>query len=166
MKRSYRWGLMALFVGVVGALLLGMTNGLAHKRKVAAQTSQLGTFAGVAVDGTAVRLSAPAARATVLIYFEPDCDHCQREAEEFRGKADWQAKARVLWLSAAPPAQLRQFATAYGVAPAQIVPLDKEFAYQHFGFAAAPDIIVYRADGSQAHRFKGETPLADIEAQL
>lgn len=166
MRHSYRWLVAALLLGAVGLLGWGIASGLARQRTVANQTSHLSQFSATAADGTTVQIAPRESGPTVLIYFETDCDHCQQEAAEYRREARSLGAARVLWLASAPQQALRDFAASYGIAPAQVLHLNPAVAQQHFGFGAVPDIIIYRADGSLAKRFKGQTSFKQIRAYL
>ena len=104
-------------------------------------------------------------RPAVLIYFDPDCDHCQREADELRQHAATLASAQVLMLSSAPVSALKTFAKSHQIANLtnlQIAHIDRLVAYETFGFTSVPDVLVYHADGTLSKHFRGETSIAAI----
>lgn len=165
MKKTHKWLLVGAFLGLSFLLGAGIASRLAHKQNVAEQTRVLPNLTFQSYDGSPVHLNV-GTQPTVLIYFEPDCDHCQQEATEYRKAAQTLEAMRVLWLSSAARPAVEQFAVAYGLVPNQVVLLNREVAYKKFGFSAVPNIMIYRADGSLVRRFKGVTSFKEIHSLL
>lgn len=166
MKTQYRWLVAALLLGVLAALSLGIKTRLVHNHRVASQTRHFSRFSTTTADGQQVQVAPLDGQPTVLIYFDPDCDHCQQEARAYRSAMASLGKTRVLWLASVPQPVLQRFVRNYGLAPAQVLYLDQELAYRRFGFTTVPDIMVYGADGNLARRFKGQTSFSQIKAAL
>lgn len=102
---------------------------------------------------------------TVLVLFQPDCDHCQREAVQIRENLEAFDDYAVYFVSDAALPQLRQFAQEYDLA-------DKSNVYfaqasisdilNTLGPVQAPSVFVYSEEGRLVDSFIGETPVKEI----
>ena len=106
---------------------------------------------------------------TVLVLFQPDCDHCQREAVQIRENLEAFDGYELYFVSDAALPQLRQFAQEYDLA-------DKSNIYfaqctvndiiKTLGPVEAPSVFVYSEEGRLVNSFIGETPIDKITASL
>lgn len=72
-------------------------------------------------------------------------------------------------LSSAPVMALQTFAKVHklNTTPTlQVAHIDRQTAYDTFGFAAVPDVLIYHADGTLSKRFRGETSVDAIKRHL
>ncbi len=102
---------------------------------------------------------------TVLVLFQPDCDHCQRCATQIREQIEAFRPYQIYFVSDASLPQLSQFARTYKLADQSNV---------HFANAAindildqigpieAPSLFVYSEEGRLVKSFIGETPIEEI----
>ncbi|NJM25746.1 MAG: peroxiredoxin family protein [Bacteroidia bacterium] len=105
----------------------------------------------------------------ILVLFQPDCDHCQREAQEFRENLDSFRKYTLYFITSNPMPEIAQFATDYQLAGKPGV----VFAYTEvmnvintFGQVRTPSIYVYGPRGELIKSFNGETPVTTVAAVL
>ncbi|GAB3575252.1 hypothetical protein GCM10027578_39140 [Spirosoma luteolum] len=169
MKTYLKWTIPVLVLAVLAYLAWGFTNKLNRKKEVAERIQTLPNFVAYSFDRLKINRTIVANRSAVLIYFDPDCDHCQREADELRRKAALLSSARVIMLSSAPVAALATFAKAHqlnSLPTVQVAHIDRKTAYETFGFASVPDVLIYHADGSLSKRFRGETSVEAIARNL
>lgn len=169
MKTYLKWGLPVLVAGLIAYLSWGFTTKLHHKQKAAERIQTLPPFNAYTLDRSKISSTTIGNRAAVILYFDPDCDHCQREADELRQKASLLSEAQVIMLSSAPLPALATFAKAHklnNLPNVQVAHLDKQVAYETFGFAGVPDVLIYHANGSLAKRFRGETSIEAIARRL
>lgn len=120
------------------------------------------------LDGNKSVLPRRVAGPVVLIYFEPDCDHCQRQASEISRHAMEFGNVCVLWLSKDSLATLRSFAHQYSLLRPpmmQVAQIKPEVAIA-LQFFSTPDIRIYNADHQLVQRYKGETRAAAIINKL
>ncbi len=115
-------------------------------------------------DGTTVEMNEISGKA-VLVLFQPECDHCQREAMRIQENLDRFNDYQVYFISSASIYDNQQFATNYK--------LDKATNF-HFGFASpdhvvqqfgsipTPSLYVYSDGGKLVNKFIGETPIEKI----
>ncbi|PSR57083.1 hypothetical protein AHMF7605_28185 [Adhaeribacter arboris] len=101
---------------------------------------------------------------TVLIFFEPDCEHCQREANEMQKHLPAFAKYSVYFFSPAPFDQMQQFFMKYNLSGPNISYAQTPFniILQELGAIPAPSVYIYSEQGKLIKAFKGETPMANI----
>ncbi|MHA6246786.1 peroxiredoxin family protein [Pontibacter sp. CAU 1760] len=102
---------------------------------------------------------------TVLVLYQPDCDHCQREATQIQENLEAFEGYKVYFVSDAGFAQQRQFAETYKLADLKNV----HFAtttindiLEQVGPIEAPSLFVYSEEGRLVKSFIGETPIEQI----
>ncbi len=102
---------------------------------------------------------------TVLVLFQPDCDHCQREAAQIRENIAAFDDYQIYFISDASLPQLDQFAQTYKLADQR----DVYFAQttindilNEVGPIETPSLFVYSPEGRLVKSFIGETPIEEI----
>lgn len=100
-----------------------------------------------------------------LVLFQPDCDHCQREAVQIREHLEAFKDHTIYFVTSVPLAEIEQFASEYGLK-------DKEnvfFAYTDlqniltiFGAVPTPSLYLYSSQKRLVKTFNGETPIESI----
>ncbi len=101
----------------------------------------------------------------MLVLFQPDCDHCQREAVQIREHLPAFQGYTLYFISDAPPAQLAKFAQEYklGNEPnIHFAQTSLESILNHFGPVDAPSVFIYSDEGRLKKSFIGETPIDQI----
>ena len=169
MRTYLKWLLPVLVLGMLSYLAWGFRAKLTRKQEVAERIQHMPTFRAEGINHVLLTNDSLAHVPAVLVFFDPDCDHCQREADELSKKATTLAPAQVLLLSSAPLPALSTFAKVHkltNVPDLRVAHIDRQVAYDTFGFASVPDVLIYHADGSLAKRFKGETSVEAIRRQL
>ena len=100
---------------------------------------------------------------TIIFYFDPECEHCQHEAEEVKKQAKRFDNSKLFWLSTEPLTKLRQFEATYAlqktVPQLTIAQISKSDAYNKFGFQSVPTIMVYDSGGKFVKKYVGETKI-------
>lgn len=166
MRKLLLWVVPLLILSLVAVLGWRFTTRLRHKQAVTEAVKSLPAFTALTLSGDTVSQQTLQNRAVVLVFIDPDCEHCRHQVEQFRQKTGIADQAEVLLLSAAPISALKKFATAYKLTNApslQVAHIDGKAAYETFGFATTPDILIYRANGQLAKHFRGQ---ASAEAIL
>lgn len=101
---------------------------------------------------------------TILILFQPDCDHCQREAREIRDHLDAFKKYNLYFISADQMSAIEKFGKDYdllGHSNINFCMTTVQHVLDNFGPIDAPSVYIYVDQGLQ-HKFNGETPIANI----
>ena len=106
---------------------------------------------------------------TILLFYVPDCDHCQREAEAIRGQLNAFKDYSLYFIAASEPDEMNRFAERYGL---------KGFANVYFARAEVADVIremgsmgtpclfIYSKEKRLIKKFDGETNVNDIVSVL
>jgi thioredoxin-related protein len=114
--------------------------------------------------GDTVRMNALQGR-NVLIFFTPDCDHCQREAADIHNHLDLFKDYTLYFVASQSLEVVRDFAVKYGIdnkpnivlARAEIIPVVTQLKP-----TSMPTILIYDERGFLVKRFDGETKVEDI----
>jgi thiol-disulfide isomerase/thioredoxin len=139
---------IALLIGIARSVPARPEDGMAAETFPAALLTQHTSWQA---PGTA--------ESRVLIFYNPDCEHCQYEAKTLSTHPDFQEMA-VVWLSGAPPAENGAFQERYASeAPDAFQFLDDpQYAVANaLGIRTFPTILIYGAEGALLKRYEGET---------
>ena len=102
---------------------------------------------------------------SLILYFNPDCEHCQYEARAIRDSLPRFAEVNVLLISDEPIARLQAFAKEYDLAaqPNIHILYDGERNFKAlFGTSLVPSIFIYNRQQQLVKQFKGETKMEAI----
>lgn len=117
------------------------------------------------VDGTTFVL--PPGEPIVLIYFNSECDHCQRQINALKSNLAMFEGISVVLMSAQPYEEVVAFASTLGTLQnIRVVQCKPEEIAEKFGVLSLPQIFVYDAKGALAGLFYGETGAAVIRGAL
>lgn len=104
----------------------------------------------------------------VLVLFQPDCDHCQHEAQDIEQRLSEFKDYTLYFVTSNPQPEAERFASDYklkdrdhvifGLTPAQSV-------LNNFGPIQAPSIYIY-SDGRLKKSINGQTDVSEIIQSL
>ena len=168
MRTYLKWSIGAVLLGTLAYLGWGFTTKLGHKKEIARRTQTLPPVVVKSISGQRVTVAGQG-KPTVLLFIEPDCEHCQRQVVELQKHHAKLNGAAVFVLSAAPLAELKAFAQTNWLTDlpnVRVAHVGRGVAHETFGFASTPDILIYHADGLLSKRLKGETSIEAIRRHL
>lgn len=169
MRIYLKWAIPIVAIALISYLAWGFTTKLHRKHETAERIQTLPNFSAQGVRKERISQADFQNKPTVLIYFNSDCEHCQREADELRQHTATLADAQILMLSSEPLPLLIPFVKAHklnGIPNIQVAHIDQKVAYETFGFTSVPDVLIYHADGTLAKHFRGETSIDAIKRHL
>jgi peroxiredoxin len=105
----------------------------------------------------------------VLILFQPDCDHCQRETQEIKAHLPAFKDYTLYFVSNYPAELLRKFSQDYGLAfePNVVFATTTiEAILNTLGPQPSPSVYIYNEQGQLVQKFLGETKVEHILAAL
>jgi peroxiredoxin len=116
------------------------------------------------LNGTPVNLRTLKGK-VILILYQPDCDHCQRESTALREHIEALQPYEVYFISASTAQESEAFAATYKFKDQinihfALTPVEKIIST--FGSISAPSLYVYSEDHALVKHFDGETPVEDI----
>jgi thiol-disulfide isomerase/thioredoxin len=107
--------------------------------------------------------------ATVLILFNTDCDHCQREAKSIYENLDSFKGYTLQFIASDPEQNILQFAREYQLENQPNIRFGRaegSDVYMNFGSIPTPAIYVYSKERRFIKSFMGETPVEQIIMSL
>lgn len=108
-------------------------------------------------------------KSLVLIYFNSECDHCQREIEALKKSIRLFDRCNLVLMSSQPTSEIASFVTASWFNPADsvaVVHVSYESIATSFGQLTLPQIFVYSGEGKLVELFSGETSPAKIAKSI
>ncbi len=106
-------------------------------------------------------------KATLLIIFSPDCDHCQQETRELTAAIQLFKKVQIVMATWLPYEQIMQFYKAYNIAFFANITIgwDKAFMLPaYFKMKRLPLAALYDKKGNFICMFEGHTDIKKIAA--
>ena len=166
---------MKVFLGMITVLALASCSTKAKEEIVRAETTQpapivsdLPAMEVRLLDGKIIDLKSIVGK-TVLILFQPDCDHCQQEAEEIKQNLNDFKRHKLYFISSSPAEQIEKFSKDYKLEGNESVMFGwttTENILNNFGPIAAPSIYIYSEKGKLVQKFNGQTPVEEIKKYL
>ncbi len=105
----------------------------------------------------------------ILVFFLPDCDHCQREARQIGNNLNAFKDYALYFVSTAPLPEQEKFGKEYnlsGQPNVSFAQASPDELYKHFGLFPTPTVYIYREGGRLVKVFRDETPVEQIIAAL
>lgn len=105
----------------------------------------------------------------LLILFQPDCDHCQREAVDFRENMEHFKNIPMYFVSAATIEEVKKFAEEYKLSQFSNIKWGTTTVsniISSFGAIDAPSVYLYDEQGKLVHNFNGEVAVEVIVRSL
>lgn len=116
------------------------------------------------LDGTTVQANSLTG-SFILVLFQPDCDHCQREAQEFQKNLNAFSNYNLYFVSSVGIPETEAFAKEYGLSGHNNVKFGVtavQNVLDNFGAISAPSIYIYNGSGKLVKKFNGETDIQQI----
>lgn len=106
---------------------------------------------------------------TVLVLFQPDCDHCQREAEQIAAFSKSFEQYNVYFISSAPIGEILKFADTYHLAGRPNfffaeTPFDD--VVNIIGPIETPSLYIYSQERKLVQSFNGEVAIEVVVKYL
>jgi thiol-disulfide isomerase/thioredoxin len=106
---------------------------------------------------------------SILILFNSDCDHCQREAGEISAKEGFFKNHELFFIASDSVHLIENFARTYKLADKPNVHFgraDYMDVYMNFGSIPTPAIYIYSKERKLVKSFLGETPVEELVKYL
>ena len=133
------------------------------------KTTKIPEFAIIKTDSVwFTNKQLPENKPLVIIYFSPECGHCQMSAEEFVKDMDKLKGVELVWVSYHTPQQIKDFAENYKLSQFSNVVLGRDPNYKipvFYKIQFTPFMAVYNKKGEFLNAYpQGTTP--DVIAKL
>ena len=102
----------------------------------------------------------------VLMYFSPDCDHCQEFTKALLKNYTVISNKQLVMVTFQPMEMVKQFATTYNLASYPNIKIGTEgtsyFVQKYYQIRSFPYIVMYDKNGKHVRTFEGEQPYSEI----
>lgn len=167
MRKLFKY-LIGIVLLVVMSLLLKHTyQSYQIKKESGAKIQTLQHFSFESVNGGQTWIDAfNPEYPTVVIYFHPECEHCQYEASEIGKQPEKFGKANMILIT--PDDSIKRvedFALKYRLWEVDnlVILVDRENQFKNqFGASVIPSVFIYGADKKLLKMYKGEVQMKAI----
>ncbi len=112
----------------------------------------------------------PTGKPVILIYFSPDCSHCQQLMEDFFKQYAKFEKASVAMITFVPLEQVSTFSKQYGLAKHANLFAGTEgntfFVKNYYRLIEMPFVALYNKNGDLIESYVREIDLKDVASKL
>ncbi len=129
--------------------------------------AQLPEIVLTGLDGS--EFSLPSDKPLVLIYFNSECDHCQRELKDIREHIELFSSSSVVLMSSQSLEEFTSFANGLNFVNSPNVRFGRirpEQLAETFGQLALPQIFLFAGNGKLITLFSGEKKASEIAASI
>lgn len=134
------------------------------------KTKKLPEFSILQTDSTwFTHQQLPKTDFTIIVYFSPDCGHCQHEAKEMMSNMDSLKNTFILWVSYRDMADIKGFAEIYGLTNHKNVKVGRDPNYaipSFFQVKYTPYVAVYNKKGEYLKAFEGGIEMPELNRFL
>ena len=167
MNKTIKISVVVLFFTLLAFLAYKIYAKIDKKQQIAENIRQIPAFYFYTLqDSVFTNADLQQGKATLIINFHPDCEHCQYEAEIIGKRLNDFANYQLVWVSYADTQQIKTFAQTYRLSGYKNITFlhDKNMVFSDiFGKSGVPTSFIYDKNGKLRKQFKGEVK---VEALL
>ena len=112
----------------------------------------------------------PKGKPLVLIYFDPDCDHCQKLMAELFKKINSFKKAEMVLITFKPVTEVAGFEKKYATSKYANMKVGTEgtlfYLRNYYKLVKMPFTALYDSKGNYSYSYRDETPVDDLIKRL
>ncbi len=104
---------------------------------------------------------------TILVFFDPDCDHCQHATKNFTAKIDQFKNVQILMVTIYEFSRIKKFYKDYKLRKFPNITLTRDAGItlpRFYNVSSIPDVYVYDKDGKLMNHYKKDIPVEEIAA--
>lgn len=165
MRKIIAFLVVAVILSLVAFMFYQTQNKVKIKKEKAQQISEIPKFNFKTLNGKAFSNTDLKEQASIFIYFNPTCEHCQYEAQELEKQKEKFKNTQVLMFSTEKMDLLKDFAQEYKLDKIQnfkILRADYKALDQSFSVSTVPTILIYNKKQKLVKKFVGETKIEAI----
>ena len=143
-------------------------KGIQKEKKKKMITSSIQTIPSISfpsIQDTTKQINLEVSHSCILIYFHPECEHCQYEAQQLVENKNQLLGVSILMISDASFELVNQFYVDFKLGTLDNLKVlwdrDKEFD-NHFGNSKYPTVFIYNQHGNLMKKYEGETKIEAI----
>jgi len=107
----------------------------------------------------------PSGKPIVLMYFSPDCEHCQHQTEEILKNMDSLKQVRFVMLTALPFDKMKNFYSFYKLSNYKNIIMGRDYEFffsRHYGSQYVPYLAIYDRHKKLLKVFDGGTKVSTL----
>ncbi|HEY1872403.1 MAG TPA: thioredoxin family protein [Chitinophagaceae bacterium] len=108
----------------------------------------------------------PKGKPVILVYFDPECDHCQKLMKEFFPKMNEFRKAEIIMVTFKPVDDLIAFEKLHETSKYTNIKVGTEgntfYLRYYYGLEKMPFTALYDKNGNFVYSYKEQTPVDDL----
>ena len=136
-----------------------------------AQTRKIPPFSMMQGNGKVFKAQQlPMGKPVIIIYFDPDCDHCEKTTKELLGKMDEFKNASIAMVTFLPVNKVIEFEKKYALEKYPNIFVGTEgstsFLKNYYKLTIMPYIALYTKNGDMVKEYRTYGPLTDLSNQL
>jgi hypothetical protein len=136
-----------------------------------AQSGKIPPFSMMQSNGKVLKAqNLPMGKPIIIIYFDPDCDHCIKTMKELFSKAELFKKASIAMVTYLPVDKVIEFEKSYSIKKHPNMYVGTEgstfFVRNYYRIATMPYIALYTKNGDFVKEYRTEGTLTDLSIQL
>lgn len=112
----------------------------------------------------------PKGKPIILVYFDPDCEHCQKLMNELFKKINEFKKAEIVMVTFKPVIELPPFEEKYNTSGYSNIKVGTEgtlfYLRNYYGLVKMPFTALYDKKGNLSYSYKEQTPVDDLINRL
>jgi thioredoxin-related protein len=104
---------------------------------------------------------------TILVFFDPDCDHCQEATKGFTSKIDRFKDVQILMVTIMQFDRTKKFYKDFKISDFPNITVTRDVIYdlpKFYMVHTIPDVYVYDKTGKLMRHYKKEIPVDEIAA--
>jgi thioredoxin-related protein len=104
---------------------------------------------------------------TILMFFDPDCDHCQEATKNFTARINRFKDVQILMVTIYDFNRIKKFHQDFKIADFPNIVLTRDAAFdlpRFYGVHSIPDVYVYDKKGKLMRHYKKDIPVEEIAA--
>ena len=154
-------------------LILGCLAGCHFRtdRQKLSAIMKLPAFKIIAIDSCSYvnTASIPEGRASIFVYFDPDCEHCQQETKILLAHVNQLPRTNLYFVTNGDDGELKKFNKFYGFDTLKNVRIGKDFEYSFYRTYLPPGVpfmAIYNDKRKLVKIYNGETNINAIIAAI
>ncbi len=107
----------------------------------------------------------PKRKPVLIMFFSPDCEHCQHETQELVANKDSFKNVHIIMVSTYPYYRIRAFAESYGLTKMNNVVMAKDpnyFLLTFYSIHNFPFVAMYNKKGGLVGTLEGSKPIEKV----
>jgi thioredoxin-related protein len=107
----------------------------------------------------------PGKKATFIMLFSPDCDHCKHETEDIIKNIDQFKKIEIIMATPMPFDKMKEFYTRYDLKRFKNITMGRDITYMlppFYGVRTLPFLAFYDKSGKLIDAFEGSLPIEKV----